>query len=95
MEEVSESLEVFVRYPPLEEVSVLGLADQARSHHDGLEALALDGPQVALGDRSDGRRSLAIVQDGQLAEHLGARKGREVFALAGDLNAAIWKETKG
>lgn len=76
-------------YSPLEEVRVLRLPDQTRSHHDGLEALAFDGPQVALGDGRDGRRPLAVVQDGQLAQDLGAGEGREVLALAGDFNAAI------
>jgi hypothetical protein len=48
----------------LQEVGVLGLSDQAGPHHDGLEALSLDGPQFAIGRRFDGSCSLTMVQDG-------------------------------
>lgn len=33
---------------PLEEVHVLGVLDESGSHHDGLEALAVDGPQFHM-----------------------------------------------
>lgn len=79
-------------YSPLEEIAVFRLPDQARSHHDGLEALALDGPQVALGDRGDGRRPLAVVQDRQFAKDLRSRQCGEVLALAGNLDASIWRK---
>lgn len=77
------------RNSPLEEIGVLGLPDQTGAHHDGLEALSLDGPQLAVGGRGDGRRPLAMVEDGQFAEHLGAGQRREVFAFAGHLDATL------
>lgn len=46
---------------PLEEVGVFGLPDEASPHHDGLEALALDGPQLAVRGCLDGGRPLAVV----------------------------------
>lgn len=36
-------------HSPLEEVRVLGLPDEARTHHYRLEALSLDGPELAVG----------------------------------------------
>lgn len=69
-------------YIPLEEIRVFRLPNEARSHHDCLEALAFDRPQIALGDRCDCRRPLAIVQYGQFAQHLGAGERRQVLALA-------------
>ena len=76
-------------YIPLEEGCVLGLPDEPRPHHDGLEDLPLDGPQLAVRRRLDRRRPLAVVQDGQLAEHLARRQDREELALAGHLHFAI------
>lgn len=35
---------------PAEEVGVLRVLDEARSHHDGLEALPVDGPQLDVGE---------------------------------------------
>lgn len=60
------------KHSPLEEIGVLGLPDQPGTHHDGLEALSLDGPQLTVGGRGDGCRPLAMVEDGQLTEHLRA-----------------------
>ena len=68
---------------------MLGLPDEPRPHHDGLEDLPLDGPQLAVRRRLDRRRPLAVVQDGQLAEHLARRQDREELALAGHLHFAI------
>lgn len=36
---------------PAEEVGVLGVSDETRPHHDGLEALPVDGPQLDVGQR--------------------------------------------
>lgn len=76
-------------YIPLEEIRVLRLPYEARSHHDCLEALTFDRPQIAFGDRCDRRRPLAVVQNGQFAQHLGAGERRQVFALARHLHASI------
>lgn len=35
---------------PAEEVGVLGVLNEARSHHDGLEALPVNGPQLDVGE---------------------------------------------
>lgn len=45
---------------PAEEVGVLRVLDEARSHHDGLEALPVDGPQLNVGEgcrREETRRT--------------------------------------
>lgn len=34
--------------PPLEEVHVFGVFDESSSHHDGLETLTVDGPQLHM-----------------------------------------------
>lgn len=36
---------------PAEEVHVLGMLDDAASHHDGLEILPVDGPELDVGER--------------------------------------------
>ena len=70
---------------------MLCLSDEPGPHHDGLEDLSLDGPQLAVGRRLDGRRPLAVVEDGQLAEDLPGGQDREELALARHLHLAIWK----
>lgn len=61
-------------HSPLEEIRVLCLPDQAGTHHDRLEALSLDRPQIALTDGGNCCRSLAIVEYCQFAENLCARQ---------------------
>ena len=72
---------------------MLCLSDEPRPHHDGLEDLPLDGPQLAVGRRLDGRRPLAVVEDGQLAEDLPGGQDREELALARHLHLAICKRS--
>lgn len=36
---------------PAEEVHVLGMFDDAAAHHDGLEVLPIDGPQLDVRQR--------------------------------------------
>lgn len=74
---------------PLEEIGVLGLTYQAGAHHDRLEALSLDGPELAVGGGRDRGRPLTVVEDGQLAQHLGPGQCRQVLAFAGHLHAAL------
>lgn len=63
-------LKKIIKNKPLKEICVFGLSYQTSSHHDGLEALTLDGPQPAVGGGFDCGGSLAVVQYGQLTEHL-------------------------
>lgn len=77
------------RNSPLEEVRVLGLSDEPSPHHDGLEALALDGPEAAVRRGFDGGGSLAVVQYGELAEHLAWSHCAEVLVLPGHLHSAL------
>lgn len=44
-------LEAASRAVPAEEVHVLGMLDHAASHHDGLEILPVDGPQLDVRQR--------------------------------------------
>ncbi len=37
---------MYVRAVPAEEVSVLGVFDEAGSHHDGLESLSVNRPEL-------------------------------------------------
>lgn len=76
-----QKLSAFSDHSPLEEIRVLRLSDQPRAHHDRLEALSLDRPQIALTDCGNCRRTLAIVEYCQFAENLSARQCREIFAL--------------
>lgn len=73
-----------------QKVAILGLPYQARSHHNRLEALSFDGPQFAIGCRCYCGGTLAIVQDGQFAEHLGAGQCGQVATLTRDLDTALW-----
>ena len=68
---------------------MLGLPDEPGPHHDGLEDLPLDGPQLAVGRGLDGGRPLAVVEDGELAEHLPGGQDGEELALARHLDLAI------
>lgn len=60
-------------HSPLEEIRILRLPDQSRAHHDRLEALTLDRPQITLTDCGNCCRTLAIVEYRQFAENLSAR----------------------
>lgn len=60
---------------PFKEVCVFGLSDKTGPHHDRLEALPLDGPELAVRYGRDRCGSLTVVQYGELAEHLGTRQG--------------------
>lgn len=46
------------RAVPAEEVHVLGVFDDAASHHDGLEVLPVDGPQLNVSQRLKSRTEL-------------------------------------
>lgn len=74
---------------PLEEIGIFSLSDESSPHHDGLEALAFDGPQSAIGSSLDGGRPFAVVQYGQFAKHLPRCHCAEVFVFAGNLHATL------
>jgi hypothetical protein len=65
------------------------LPDKAGPHHDGLEALSLDGPELAVGDGGDGCGALAVVENGELAENFRAGQRRQVFAFARHLDTTL------
>lgn len=37
-------------HSPFQKLHILGVLDEARPHHDGLETLAVDGPQLHVGE---------------------------------------------
>lgn len=74
---------------PLKEVSVFSLANEPSAHHDGLEALALDGPKSAVRCCLDGGSAFAVIEDGQLAEHFARCHSAEVFVLPGYFHTAL------
>lgn len=49
------------RAVPAEEVHVLGVLDDAASHHDGLEVLPVDGPELDVSQRCKSRAGRAEV----------------------------------
>lgn len=80
---------------PLKEVSVFRLAYESGAHHNGLEALAFDGPQSTIRGRLDGGCTFAVVQDGQLAEHLAWRHRAEVLVLPRYFHSTLcWRKEK-
>lgn len=65
-------------HAPAEEVSILRVLDEARSHHDGLEALPVDGPQL---DVSEGCRQEEARQTQDETQH-------------GEITVAVQKDTE-
>lgn len=79
---------------PFKEVCVFGLPDKTGPHHDRLEALSLDRPELAIRYGCYCCGSLTVVQYGELAEHLGPRQGWQIFPLARYFDSAFCESDK-
>ena len=62
---------------------------QAELHHDGLKSGAIDGPELAVAERAHRGGARAVVEDGQLAEHLAATDHAHHLVAFADLQLAI------
>lgn len=51
---------------PLQEIRVFRLSRETSPHHNSLEALSIDGPEMAISCRGNRRCPLAIVENSEL-----------------------------
>jgi len=66
---------------PLQEVRVFRLPRESRPHHDGLEALSVDGPELAVSCSGDRRCPLAVVKNSELTQHFAVLQGAKILAV--------------
>lgn len=76
---------------PLQEIRIFRLSRETSPHHNGLEALSVDGPEMTISCRGNRRCPLAIVKNSELPQHLTVLQGTKIFAISRHLDLTLWK----
>lgn len=76
---------------PFQEIRVLRLSRETSPHHNSLEALSVDGPEMTISCRGNRRCPLAIVKNSELSQHLTVLQGTKIFAISRHLDLTLWK----
>jgi hypothetical protein len=67
---------------PLQEVCVFRLPRETRPHHDGLEALSVDGPELAVSCSGNRRCPLAVVKNRELTQHFAVLQSAKILTVS-------------
>jgi len=74
---------------PLQKVRIFCLSRETGPHHDGLETLPIDGPELAVGRSSYRRGPFAVIEDRQLPQYFARCQSTEVLSVPRHLDSAL------